>query len=70
MKYDLIKHDRVIGHFEDSQLTTNQLIELHSMGYKFAPMEPSKPREAAYCEPLPSESELPMLLQHQALALA
>ena len=74
MRYDLIKHGKVISNFEDSQLSIVQLIELHKLGYKF---EPSKPREAAYCEPLlgisESEltgSELPILLQHQALALA
>jgi hypothetical protein len=69
MRYDLIRNNRVIAHFEDSLLSTRQLIALHRLGYQF---EPCKPREAAYCEPLPQglESELPMLLQHQALALA
>jgi|688.fasta_scaffold1928947_1 hypothetical protein len=64
MRYDLIRNGKVISHFEDTAISTKQLIDLHRLGYKFAP------RVAAYCEPLPQrlESELPMLLQHQALS--
>jgi hypothetical protein len=65
MRYDLIKHSKVISHFDDTAISTKQLIELHKLGYKF------EPREAAYSliRKMP-QSELPMLLQHQALALA
>jgi hypothetical protein len=65
MKYDLIRNGKVISHFDDTAISTKQLIQLHRAGYKF------EPREAAYSlmrtmPELAGLSELPMLLQHQA----
>lgn len=35
MRYDLIKANKVISHFDYQNVTTKQLIELHRLGYTF-----------------------------------
>lgn len=35
MRYDLIKGNKVISHFDYQQVSTKQLIELHRLGYTF-----------------------------------
>lgn len=35
MKFDAIKHGKVISHFYYDAISTGQLIELHRLGYHF-----------------------------------
>lgn len=35
MRYDLIRNNRVISHFDYNAINTKQLIWLHNAGYKF-----------------------------------